>query len=53
MACIQIPHITSTIMNVHDVSDLLGYYLKNKLQQRITVNYVCLGKPLACLYYKD
>lgn len=53
MAYIRTPFITSEITNAHVVSDLLGKKLKNKLQKRIKVEPICLGKPLDCHDYKD
>ena len=53
MAYIRTPFITSKNKKTYVVSDLLGKKLKNKLQKRIKVDPICLGKPLDCHDYKD
>ena len=39
--------------NAYVVSELSGSIEKDNLQKRIKILFICLGKPLECLYYKD
>jgi len=49
MAYIKTPLITSGVYESACREWFIGIdFLKNKLQKRIKVNTICLGKPLAC-----
>ena len=52
MAYKCIPSITQED-NAYVVSELSGSIEKDNLQKRIKILFICLGKPLECLYYKD